>query len=483
MKNIFKTSIIIGFASILFTGCEKDWLDVNKNPNKTDKTSPGSLFLGASVDWSANRMGGDGYIPIGFMNQTISTGGNDGWGYVDVYDISPYSLENTWKVFYATAGANFKEAIKVAHKNNKPNEEAQAKIAFAGLMYDCTTIFGDVPYKEAWIEEINYPKFDSQKDILDDLLRLLKEATTQIDKGDGNKIDQHDLYYKGDLDKWTALANSLRLKIAMLMVDKDPSKQQVIAEVLKTPLVVESSQDFKLPFFDVPGNKNPFYRIVEKYMNGINSEFYAPESVLSLMKPLNDPRIPYYYEKGTKATEYFGVNVDAEKASKEKYAMINMKNIGRANTADVILSSSEINLLIAEAYARGLGVGKDLEKAQQFFNKGIKQSLQEANVPSSEQDKFLDTESLNLKKATDVLDVIHTQQYINFASRPLDAWTQMRRSGPKGKEIPKLTTPILSPFPKGEIARRWQYSPDELTANKFAPRIVPQMWEPMWFDE
>lgn len=104
-------------------------------------------------------------------------------------------------------------------------------------------------------------------------------------------------------------------------------------------------------------------------MNGINSEFYAPESVLSLMKPLNDPRIPYYYEKGTKATEYFGVNVDAEKASKEKYAMINMKNIGRANTADVILSSSEINLLIAEAYARGLGVGKDLEKAQQFLIK------------------------------------------------------------------------------------------------------------------
>ena len=193
-------------AIFVLPSCE-DWLDVNQNPNAVSTVEPEYLFGYAITSWSANRTGGDNYWPIGFMSQLIATGGNYGWGYgEDRYDISPYSTGNTWKVYYATAGANFKKAIDIAEEQNKPNVAAQCKIAFACMFYECTMIWGDVPYSEAWTDE-SYPAFDSQKDVLEGLAALLDEGIQQIDKNSPQKVITEDLYYNGDLDQWIKLAN------------------------------------------------------------------------------------------------------------------------------------------------------------------------------------------------------------------------------------------------------------------------------------
>ena len=71
---------------------------------------------------------------------------------------------------------------------------------------------------------IKYPKFDSQESVLNGVLSLLDEALQLIDLNDANAIDEYDIYYKGDMNKWMTLAKSLKFRTLMVMVDKDPSK-------------------------------------------------------------------------------------------------------------------------------------------------------------------------------------------------------------------------------------------------------------------
>ena len=88
MKKILIFTLII---SLFVTSCES-WLDVNTNPNTATLASPDDLFAYAAVSYGANRTGGDSYQPIGFMNQSLATGGSFGWGYgEDRYDVSPYA--------------------------------------------------------------------------------------------------------------------------------------------------------------------------------------------------------------------------------------------------------------------------------------------------------------------------------------------------------------------------------------------------------
>ena len=135
MKKILIFTLII---SLFVTSCE-NWLDVNTNPNTATSASPEDLFAYAAVSYGANRTGGDSYQPIGFMNQSLATGGSFGWGYAeDRYDVSPYSLGNTWKMYYSTSGNNLQLAIDIAEGMSPAanNTAAQAKILLAEMIYE-----------------------------------------------------------------------------------------------------------------------------------------------------------------------------------------------------------------------------------------------------------------------------------------------------------------------------------------------------------
>lgn len=479
-----KNKIILIFISLVslvgLTSCENDWLDVNKNPNTATKVDAPYLFGYAITSWSGNRTGGDCFWPIGMMGQVFSTGGNFGWGYAeDRYDISPYSTGNTWKLYYATAGANLKDAIRLAEEDKKPNYAAQSKIVLSALVYECSMIWGDIPFSEAW-KGIDAPKFDTQKDVLDGVLALLDEALAQIEVDNKFTIKTEDLYYGGDMQKWIAFANSLKLKVAMVMVDKDTSKATLIKELLSKPLITESMLNVEFPYYNEAGHKNPKYRLFEKYNGGKNSWFFANDTILDgMMKPLNDPRIPIFYALGEKGKEYKGVTTATE--ADDTYSLV---KVGLYPDApDLILSSQEINFLIAEAYLRGLGVAESKADAQKYFRKGLKQSLEYYKVDASEIETFLNKEEFILTQVSNPLRTLRVQQYVDLVDRPLEAWVQQRRSGKKGAEIPNLKTPEGAPVPAGEIARRWSYPNDELTGNENAPKELPHLWDNMWFDE
>ncbi|TYR37558.1 SusD/RagB family nutrient-binding outer membrane lipoprotein [Sphingobacterium phlebotomi] len=473
-------SFIIGALLLSNTSCN-DYLDINKSPLTATEIDPSLVFGYAVTAWDANKNSGDGWLPVGLMAQNLASGGNFGWGRENVYDISVYSLGNTWKTYYSTGGNNLMQAIKIAESADpvQNNAAAQSKIVLAQFIYEATALYGDVPFSEAWNpEEFPYPKYDNQKDVLYGIVRLLDEAIAQIEEDNVLKIKDYDIYYNGEMSQWKKLANSIKFKVFMLMVDAEPTVAEQIGQLLSADNMISSTADSWIhKYYERENNENPKFRLLKDFNSGVNNWFFANTNVLNYMH-INDPRIPLYFDAGEAANGEFiavGTNLDAS----EETATISAK-LYRADAPSVILSYHELLLLQAEAYARGLGVTQDLTKADELYKEGVKQACIFYGASVSDATSFVSEDLESLVSTTNPLNEIHIQQWIDFMDRPQDAFIQWRRSGPEGQEVPILSLP--SGAPAGPLIRRWTLSPDETAANPNIPNPQPRYSDKMWFD-
>lgn len=480
----FRNKIIYSVALTLvigITSCKKT-LDINSNPYTANKVDPKLLFGYALTAWDAAKNGGDVQIPVMLMDQSVASGGNFGWGEDNLYNISPYSTGNTWNTYYTNGGNNLKLAIKAAESASPANNNAaaQCKIILAQLIYETTTLFGDVPFSEAFQPDaFPYPKYDNQKVVLEGVLSLCTQAIAQIDLASPLKITDYDVFYKGDMSKWVKLANSIKLKTLMVMVDKDPTKAAAIGALLASPSsLISSAADNQLfPYFTATNQENPKYRLFKQYTNGENQWFFANKNVFDYMQPKNDPRIPRFFDKGPLATDYKAVNT--EQLADGTTSLISAY-LNRKNAPSVIFSYQEVLLLQSEAYARGLGVTKNLFTAQQLFRNGVEASMTFYEADPSDTQVYLNTQLTNIVTSIDPAKEIHIQQWVDLMDRPLESFVQWRRSGPTGSEVPALTLPPGAPA--GPLIRRFPLPNSEITANPNIPNPQPVYSDKMWFD-
>jgi hypothetical protein len=291
-------------------------------------------------------------------------------------------------------------------------------------------------------------------------------------------MTKYDQAYSGDLNKWIRYANSLKFKIAMLMVDKDPSKADLIKSLLNEGNMIQSAADnFKIPFFNQSGKENPKYRMIKTYAGGENFFFFANKTVMDYMKPKNDPRLSRYFDLPEGVTEYIAIGTND--LADESTSPISMY-LYRPDAPEAFFTYQEQLFFEAEAYARGLGVAKNLAKAQDLFVKAVREAMTYYEADPNAIDTYISTQLPNLQTVSDPVKEIHLQQWIDLMDRPIDAFTQWRRSGKEGFEVPVL--PLPNQATAGPLFRRFEYSPDEATANPNTPQGV-KYYDKMWFDE
>lgn len=488
MKNLINIYILLLLVVCSTLSSCSDWLDVNNNPNTAEKVEAGYLFNYAAVNWSGNRIGGDSYIPFSQSIQSQADGGDNygGWGEA-YYVISTYSLGNTWVSYYSVCGNNLQLAIQQA-QNSVPenkNAEAQCLILLAMQVYETTMIYGDVPFSEAWKKEIKYPKFDDQKDVLNGVIDMLDQALAMIDINDKNCIDEYDPYFKGDMSKWIAIANSFKFRTLMVMVDADPSKADDIKKMMdEKKMITSAAGNMEFQYSETAGNENPKYGILAKYTGGINTMFFAHNNVFKPMKKYADSRIPRYFDPGHDGVfRALDTRQDAEDDEDGNiYSSAISSYLYRKDCPDVLYSYQEQLLLESEVYARGIGVTKDLAKANELFQAGVQAACNYYKADTEATKTFLSKlPDLSKLSESEALYEIHMQQWIDLMDRPLEAFVQWRRSGTQGNEVPALTVPAEAS--SKDLIRRWEYSPDELSTNPNAPKDSPKIWDAMWFDK
>jgi hypothetical protein len=458
---------------VALAGCFQDG-SLNVDPNRATTADAAQLFTGASVKWSLLRVG-ELTWPVALSTQMWASGAR--WGLAQAqYDQT--RVRSAWGSIYTDILKNLLIATREAEAATpKPNNTiAQLKIYTAFVFSQTTYLWGDIPFSEAATGAVDQPKFDSQEAVLNGSVRLLDEALALIDANSARIGAPNDLYYGGDMARWRRAANSLKLRILMSMVDADPSKATAIGAMSAVPMISTRAEEMKFPYFNQPGRQNPRFSFTQIFRGGVQQDWYASNVMFGEMVPLNDPRLPIFYQvgPGAQAGQYIALN------SVESFTpTASLVNLGllRADLPEMSFSLSEQQFLEAEAIARGYWQG-GLGVADQRYRTAIRESMSALGVQQSQIDTYV-----NARPALTTANFrveLNRQQYLDLFMRPLEAWVQWRRSGVRGQEYPAMTVPQGALAPN--LVRRLLYRAEEINSNPNIPTPTPAWDAPMWFD-
>ncbi|MCE7040202.1 SusD/RagB family nutrient-binding outer membrane lipoprotein [Dyadobacter sp. CY312] len=470
MKKIFVFLLLLCCS----TSCFKD-SDINIDPNRSVSVDPALLFSGAATQLSLLRVG-ELTWPIALGSQMWASGAR--WGLAQAqYDQT--RIRSAWGKTYTDVLKNLGVAVKLAETTTPVprNAVAQCKILQAFTYSQTSFLWGDIPFSEAANGEVNWPKFDKQQDVLNGCLALLDEALGMIDTNSKGIIAPNDLYYGGDMVKWKKFANSLKLRILFAMVDSDGTKAAAIGKIVTDGSGITSVADaMQFKYFNEPGRQNPRFSFTAIFRGGVQSDWYCSKPVYDLLVSLKDPRIPYFFQPGPEAgaNEYIALN--SVESYTTKSALVSL-NLLKADLPEVSFSYSEQLLFEAEAYARGFASG-GFEIATTKLRAGVSASLISFGVPAAQAEAY--ATSLPALTAANYKDVLAKQQYLDLFMRPVEGWTQHRRSGVTGQEIPVMTPPVGSPVTG--LMRRLLYRNEELNSNPNTPSGIA-LDVPQWFDK
>jgi len=340
-------------------------------------------------------------------------------------------------------------------------------------------LYGDIPYSQAVkIDQYLTPKYDAQKDVYLGLLNDLKKAGDLINTS-GSPISG-DLVYNGNLAKWKKFANSLRLRIALRIADKDPATaKSVVAELAANPglLIASNDEIAQLVYLSSP-NQNPVSRDRET-----RDDYRVSKSVIDKLLELKDPRLAVFANKTVDATpnNYVGVTNGLLADSAAKLGFTKTSKLGdyftAATSPAVFLSYSEVLFNLAEAAQRGF-ISDD---AATLYKNAVTASLQQFKVSTSDITTYL-AQPIVAYNAANYKKSIGEQKWIALFSQGLEAYTEWRRL-----DYPQLK-PAYAGVLNGKFPLRLTYPTGEQALNSASYKAAvasqgeDKLTTRLWFD-
>jgi Starch-binding associating with outer membrane len=309
MKNIFKIKLkshkafITLFASLLLLYNCSDYLDVNTDPNNPTNAPLDQLLTNVQVNLNDVTYYDD------LIAEILST-------YVhqltfreeqDQYGANPDNvlIINSWNQSYSVLA----EADIIINQGTEEDEMIMVGMAQVLKGYAATNlvnIWGDVPFSEAGqlANGIVSPKFDNQTEVYQAALDLIDQGLININSGIGQNPGTQDLFFKGNIPKWTKFVNTLKLKLyneIRLSPLFDASKLNAL--VASNNFMTSISDDFQFPFSTTQSpaeERNSMYTAT--YLTGQTTHYASPwfYEILKGWNPnihngVADPRLPYYF--------------------------------------------------------------------------------------------------------------------------------------------------------------------------------------------
>jgi SusD/RagB-like outer membrane lipoprotein len=419
-----KNSLLCIPFIILFltSSCKKDFDKINKNPNGFTTASDGSLF-NAAVSSLQSGWNEQLYVNISvlYKETQLSSLPQVRW--------NNYTLgtEEIWSNYY-TMLPNLRELEKRFQLLDTAapavkNMMAMEKIVLAYKTFKVTDLFGDIPFSEAGygFQDVNmlHPKFDTQESIYTSSLAALQWAADNIDPVADNvepflTFKKFDNLFFGDLKKWQKFANSLRLRYAMRMVNKEPALAgQIIKDIFENHKPAFGINEFGQLNDDVNecaalypyqlGYRNEskgwsfnqskdlrmgtaIWHQLSKNDSTDGSGIFDPRAYYFFETNSNDKWIAYPNDPSTSTPDGGApydyqrdnfYNIKGTPASPCLYSPINYY-LARDEDyqPDILMTGAEVLFLRAEAYMLGIGVAKDVPgEATAAFLGGIQFSL------------------------------------------------------------------------------------------------------------
>ena len=409
-----------------------------------------------------------------------------------------YALVDGWNsdVYSMAYGQVMGPINTIASKGTRtqyPDFWAVALILQVQAMSRVTDYYGPIPYSK--VGQGSTTPYDSQQDVYNLFFLQLDTAVanlqTYIAANPGvTPFQKFDMIYSGNYVEWLKYANSLRLRLAMHLVNIDPATAETQAlKAINNPggLIALNSDNATLSGY---GYYNPIWWIGTSW-----TDLAVGASYTSYLNGYNDPRLPILVGQATSpasiAGQYVGIRAGTPVGGKPMYNGYSTPNFNTMQEFSnmILMNAAEVWFLRSEAALRGW----TSESAQTDYETGITTSMQQwganagnyINDNTSTQANYVDPQtptagvpnaSINAMSTITIawnaaatneqnLERIITQKWIAmFPCGGVEAWTEYRRTG-----YPRLF-PVVVNNSGGTIStalqiRRIQYPSTEYTNN------------------
>lgn len=482
-RKIFNVLVAIA-AALAFSACN---LDINEDPYSVTTLDMEQLLTAAEYEVGVNFSEGY-YLNANFSSYIHHTVSRE----VDNYSLSAnYStLGNTWDQAYRYSIKNCDKLIAAGDEDGNAIYAAIGRILRAYVYMNMTDLWGDVPYSQANNPEYEQPAPDKSADIYNDLLRELNKAIADLgDKSKANDLipGANDLFYAGNVDKWTRAANTLKLK---LLVQSRTAKSEItgwdseLSSVLASNNFMQDGDDLQFPHSSsrTPSDERNS-GFVDEYAGGQKSVWISPwlyevmngknyNFTTNPFRSISDPRTKYYYfnqatadqdalnpidyRDGAFITITFGSNSGYTSNTQEsvmttigiypvggKYddgqgGAINADS-GAGNAPDKMLQAYSVPFMKAELVLAGEMTGD----AAELLSEGIASSIYHVNavskaadakcplISNEDRDAFIDAvvERFDSADAERKMEIVMTQKWVANFYNPVEAYNDIRRTG------------------------------------------------------
>lgn len=403
------------------------------------------------------------------------------------YDGGPSS---EWSNFYHNL-SNYKAMMNTIAASPDTtiytNVKAMMKTLKAYEAIKLSNFYGDMPYSLAG-NAINHqpadysPPYDKQQSIYLSCLNDLQWAVNNFNASDPKQLSlgNGDLVLLNNIPQWIKFANSLRLRIAVTMYDKDQADATTqITDALGKPLLSDYTTDniglypANIPNLDLGAREFSFgqecrlrmgttmWQMMSSNNNQNGSGIFDPRCNI-FFEPNNAgqwnpfPQNPATgttdggdpYNKGIRDANWANKNGNGNPPTVNNYADFNYYWGRDKNIPELFMTASEVHFLKAEIYARGLGVPANAAAAQTEYYAGVTGSVnfwttmainsqvwvvnKPSGLPSATtMNAFLANPvvAFDMVNSDHALKQIYAQEWIDMFRQPWEAWTLLRRTG------------------------------------------------------
>ena len=432
----FKLTIIFTFiAALVFVGCDKDFEEINIDPNNPTAI-PSHLLIPSAIRMYQNGsystfFGGE---LAGWAQQLAKVQYNDEMRYIPRESMST----NIWSNFYAISISDANSMFLLAEQEDNSQVMGVALVLQAyGYAYLADT-FGDIPASEAMSADqgIISPKYDSQAEVYTLVLGMLDRAITLLNGG-GSINATSDILYAGNATNWKKFAASLKFRSLMRISAKESVGSQLQSLVNSGNLFSSNDDEAKLVYLSANPSANPMF---ESIVFGTRGEWKTNSFLVDMLVDNDDPRLTAYVAQNTDG-EYRGKPSGIENVPNDDYNYANVSPIGdfylRAEAPGYFMSYAELQFLLAEARINGL---ISTSTPQAYYAAGLQASFSANEIPQPEADAFIASNPLSTLTG-DAKEQIGVQKWLALYCQGHEAWTEQRRTG----------YPVLSPAIQGAI--------------------------------
>ncbi|MBM4193969.1 MAG: RagB/SusD family nutrient uptake outer membrane protein [Gemmatimonadetes bacterium] len=279
MKKLLHGAAFVG-ALVLAPGC-KNFLDVNENPN-APQTVSANLYLAPMLHWMVTSPQFDGRFVGRYTQQwTLPGTALSTWDRMG-YDASSDNGGQQWRDVYWTFGQNLVDMMRIAEAEERWDVLGVGYILKAWGWQVNTDLSGEIIVKEAIDQTKFIFNYDTQEYAYSEVLRLLGEAITNLQRTDGAVnaayLGRTDKIYNGDRTKWLKLAYGMRALALNHYSNKSSYKPaDVIADVNRS--LAGNADD---PLLAYPGTVNDDMNFWSRTRNNITN-YRQTQFVVNLM--------------------------------------------------------------------------------------------------------------------------------------------------------------------------------------------------------